>query len=156
MTAAGVSFGARPETAGSISQRTTRAFCSPDFALLWQCRTHGSSDRRTVFLFVQRLFRLIHAGRPLLRHPRYPYITTEYIYGRMILWFCSFSFTPKTPVKIFDMKREIPARMRQSETRRSNIQRPGPDPTKELPNYDDDGNHDGGVSTRLKLTSVKN
>jgi hypothetical protein len=77
----------------------------------------------------------------------------------MLLWVCSFSFTPKTPVKIFDMKREIPARMRQSETRRSDIQSLGLDPTaatKELPDGDDDnGNNDGGVSTRLKLTSVK-
>lgn len=76
----------------------------------------------------------------------------------MLLWFCSFSFTPKTPVKIFDMKREIPARMRQSETRRSDIQSPRPDPTtatNELPNYDDNDNNDRGVSTRLTLTSVK-
>ena len=57
------------------------------------------------------------------------------------------------------MKREIPARMRQSETRRSDTQSPGPDPTaatKELPDYDDNGNNDRGVSTRLELTSVKN
>jgi hypothetical protein len=57
------------------------------------------------------------------------------------------------------MKREIPARMRQSETRRSDIQDLGLDPTaatKELPDGDDDnGNNDGGVSTWLKLTSVK-
>jgi hypothetical protein len=48
--------------------------------------------------------------------------------------------------------------MRQSETRRSDIQSPGPDPTaatKELPNYDDNGSNDGGASTRLKLASVK-
>lgn len=66
---------------------------------------------------------------------------------------------PKTPVKIFDMKREIPARMRQSETRRSDTQRPEPDPsaaTKELPDYDDNGNNDRGVSTWVELTSVKN
>jgi len=101
-------------------------------------------------------------GMLLLRLPRYPYITTEYIYGPHAIWFCSFSFTPppKTPVKIFDMKREIPARMRQSETRRSDTQSPGPDPTaatKELPDYDDDnGNNDRGVSTWLELTPVKN
>jgi hypothetical protein len=58
------------------------------------------------------------------------------------------------------MKREIPARMRQSETRRSDTQSRGPDPTaatKELPDYDDDnGNNDRGVFTWLKPTPVKN
>ena len=50
--------------------------------------------------------------------------------------------------------------MRQSETRRSDTQSRGPDPTaatKELPDYDDDnGNNDRGVSTWLELTPVKN
>ena len=86
------------------------------------------------------------------------FIHHEYIYGRTLLWFCYFSFTPKTPVTIFDMKRKIPARMRQSETHRSDTQSPGPDPTAatgELPNYDDNGGNDGGVSTWLTFTSVK-